>query len=94
MKSYPGLSRQKQQFNMKTLLTSKLELNLRKNLVMFYIWSIALKDAENLTLCKVDQRYLERLEMWCWRWTEIMLTDRVKNEVLHKVKEEGNTEMK
>jgi hypothetical protein len=61
---------------------------------MFYIWSIVLKDAENLTLWKADQRYLERLEMWCWRRTEIMLTDRVKNEVLHKVKEEGNIYMK
>lgn len=81
-------------FNMKTLVTSKLQLNLRKNLVMFYIWSVALKDAENLTFWKVDQRYLARLEMWCWRRTEIVLTDRVKNEVLHKVKEEGNTYMK
>jgi hypothetical protein len=30
----------------KTLFTSKLDLNLRKKLVMFYIWSIALYGAE------------------------------------------------
>jgi hypothetical protein len=28
--------------------------------------------------------------MWCWRRMEISWTDRVKNEVLHRVKEERN----
>jgi hypothetical protein len=44
------------------------------------------------TLCKVNQKYLERFEMWCWRRMEkISWTDRVRNEeVLHTVKEERN----
>jgi hypothetical protein len=40
---------------------------------------------------KVDQKYLESFEMWCWRRIKtIIWTDRVKNEVLHRVKEERN----
>jgi hypothetical protein len=33
-------------FNKKTLFTSKLNLNLRKKLVKYYIWSVALHGAE------------------------------------------------
>jgi hypothetical protein len=43
-------------FNKKTLFTSKLDLNLRKKVVKFYIWSIALYGAEMWTLRKVDQK--------------------------------------
>jgi hypothetical protein len=75
----------------KNLFTSKLELNLRKKLVKCYIWSIDLYGAETRTLRKVDQKYLESFEMWCWRRMEISWTDRVRNEeVLHGVKEERN----
>jgi hypothetical protein len=76
----------------KTLLTSKLDLNLRKKLVKCYIWSIALYGAETWTLRKIDQKYLESFEMWCWRRMEnISWTDRVGNEeVLQRVKEERN----
>jgi hypothetical protein len=52
-------------FKKKTLFTSKLDLNLRKELVKCYIWSIALYGAETWTLRKVDQKYLESFEMWC-----------------------------
>ena len=54
-----------------------------------YTWIIALYGAEIWTLRKVDQKYLESFEMWCWRWMENTIwTDRVGNEeVLHKVKE-------
>jgi hypothetical protein len=76
----------------KNLFTSKLDLNLRKKLVKCYIWSIALYDAEMWTLRKMDQKYLESFEMWCWRRMEkISWTDRVRNEeVLHRVKDERN----
>jgi hypothetical protein len=75
----------------KNIFTSKLELNLRKKLVKCYIWSIALYGAETWTVRKVDQKYLESFEMWCWRRMEINWTDRVRNEeVLHRVKEERN----
>jgi hypothetical protein len=61
-------------------------------LVKCYTWSIALYGAETWTLRKVDQKYLESFEMWCWRRMEkICWTDRVRNEkVLHRVKEERN----
>jgi hypothetical protein len=76
----------------KTLFTSKLDLNLRKKLVKCYIWNIAFYGAETWTLRKVDEKYLESFEMWCWRRMEkISWTDRVRNEeVLHRVKEERN----
>jgi hypothetical protein len=51
----------------KTLFTSKLDLNLRKKLVKCYIWSITLYGAETWTLRKVDQKYPESFEIWCWR---------------------------
>jgi hypothetical protein len=78
--------------NKKTLFTSKLDLNLRKKqLVKCYIWSIVLYCVENWTLRKVDQNYLERFEMWCWRRMEkIIWTNRVRNEVLQTVKEDRN----
>ena len=42
----------------KTLLTSKLDLNLRKKLIKCYIWSMTLYGAETWTLRKADQKYL------------------------------------
>jgi hypothetical protein len=75
----------------KTLFTNKLDLHLRKKLVKCYIWSIALYGAETWTLRKLDHKHLESFEMWCWRRMEkISWTDRVRNEVLHRVKEERN----
>jgi hypothetical protein len=63
-----------------------------KKLVKCYIWSRALYGAETGTLRKLDQKYLEIFEMWCWRRMEkINRTDHVNNEaVLHRVKEEKN----
>jgi hypothetical protein len=60
--------------------------------VKCYIWNIALYGAGTWTLEKVDQKYLESFEMWCWRRMEkISWTDRVRNEeVLHRVKEGRN----
>jgi hypothetical protein len=78
-------------FNKKTLFTSKLNLNLRKKLVSCCIWSIAVYGAQEWTLRKVDQKYLESFEMWFWRIMEISWTGRVRNEeVLNRVKEERN----
>jgi hypothetical protein len=47
--------------------------------------------AETWALRKIDLKYLENFEMWCWRRMEkISWTDRVRIEVLHRVKEERN----
>jgi len=74
----------------KTLFTRKLHLNLRKKLVTCYIRSRASYGAETWILQRVDQKYPERFEMWCWRWMEkIIWTNHVMNEeILHTVKEE------
>jgi hypothetical protein len=53
-------------FNKKrTLFTSTLDLELRKKLVKWYVWSIDLYGAETWTLRTVDQKCLESFEMWC-----------------------------
>jgi len=71
--------------------TNKLDLILRTKLVMYCIWSIALRDSETWLLWKVDQKYLESYEVWCCRRTEARSwSDRVRNEVLQRVMEEKN----
>jgi len=60
----------------KTIFTSKLDLNLRKKLIKFYIWSMALYGAETWTLRAADQKYLENFEMWCWRKMEKLQRDK------------------
>jgi hypothetical protein len=72
----------------KYLFTSKLDLNLRKKLLKCYIENTA----ETWALWKVDQKYLEGFEMWCWRRMEnISWTDCMRNEnVLLRVKEKRN----
>jgi hypothetical protein len=78
-------------FNKMALFTSTLHLKLRKKLVKWYIWSIALYGAETWMLRSVNQKYLESFEMWCWRRREISWTDHVRNEeVLLGVKEQRN----
>jgi hypothetical protein len=76
----------------RTLFTSTLYLGLRKKLMKCYIWSIALYGAETWTLRAVDQKHMERFEMWCWRRMEkISWTDHVRiEEVLLRVKEQRN----
>jgi hypothetical protein len=78
--------------NKNNLFTRKIGLNLGKKLVNCYIRSIAVCGAETWTLQKVDQRYMESMEMWCWRRMEkISCTNRVSNhEELNEVKEERN----
>jgi hypothetical protein len=60
-------------FSKKTIFTSKLDLELRKELVKHYIWSIALYGTKTWTLRKLDQKYVESFKMWCWRRMEKML---------------------
>ena len=73
----------------RSLLTGKLDLNLKKKLVKCYVWSVALYGAETWTLRKKERNYLEAFEMWCWRRMEkISYMDRITNEeVLRRVQE-------
>jgi len=64
----------------KTLFTSNLDLNLRKKLVKFCVWSIALCGAETWTCRNLDQKQAGSFKMWCWgRMKKISWTDRAKN---------------
>jgi hypothetical protein len=75
----------------KALFTSKLDLNFWTKLFKCYIWSTTLYGAENRTLRKTDQKYVESFEMWCCRrMKKTIWTDYVRNEVLHGVKEVRN----
>jgi len=49
------------------LSPSKLELKLRKKLVMDYILTITVYGAETWTFSKVGEKYLEFFDVWCWR---------------------------
>jgi hypothetical protein len=91
VKLNPGLPQRNQHSTGRRLFTSKLDFNVRKKLVKYYIWNITLYGPETWTLRKVD-KYLESFEMWCWRRMEkISWTDLVRNEeVLLRVKEERN----
>jgi hypothetical protein len=68
----------------KTLFTSKLDMNLRKKVVKYYIWSMALYGAETWMLQAADQIYLERSEMWCWRRTQKISWTDVRNEEVNE----------
>jgi hypothetical protein len=79
-----SFNRKKNVFHQQTLLT------FRKKMVNCYTWSAALYGAE-ICIVRKYQKYQERFEMWCWRRMEkISWTDHVRNEVLHRVKEERN----
>jgi hypothetical protein len=59
----PGLPLQK----LHSTRTSTMDLNLRKKLVKWYIWRMALCGAETWMLQAADQKQMESFEMWCWR---------------------------
>jgi hypothetical protein len=66
--------------------------NVRKKLMKSYIWNIALYGAENWTLQKIHQKYIESFDMLCWeRMEKISWIDCVRNKVLHGFREERNT---
>ena len=72
--------------NKMTFFTSKLSVNVRKKNKV-HIWRTNLYG----TLRKVDHKYLERFEIWCWRRMEnISSTVLVGNEVFQSAKEERN----
>ena len=54
-------------------------------------WSIAFYGAKTWTLQKADQKYLESVEIECWRRTKkISWTDHVRNEEVLQTVEERN----
>ena len=64
-----------------TLLTSKLNIELKKKLVRCYVWSIALYGSESWTLRKLERTYLESFGMWYHRRMEkIKWSEKLTNE--------------
>jgi hypothetical protein len=63
-----GITMAKEAFNRKlSLLTSNLNIELWKKLIICYVWSIALYGSEIWTLRKLGRKYLESFEMSYWR---------------------------
>jgi len=50
-------------YKKKTLFTSTLDVNFRKELIKRYIWGIALYGAETWTPRKIDRKYLNSFEL-------------------------------
>jgi len=77
---------------MKTLFTSKMDLNLRKKLVKYHVWGMSLHGAETWTLRIVDKKYLASFEIWCRkRIEETNPTEYVEyQELLQIIKNERN----
>jgi hypothetical protein len=77
VKLNPGFSC-KNEFNEKTLFTRKLELHLRKKLGQCHLCSIALYGADIRAFQKLDQKYLQSLDIWsCRRMEKISWNDRL-----------------
>jgi len=66
---------------MKNLLTTKLKLDLRNNVIKCCIWNTTWCGAETWTFRNVNRKYLKTFEMWCSkRIQKINWTDSVRNE--------------
>jgi len=64
-----------------TYCVTKLDLK-EETVLQYYIWSIALYDADTWTLQKIYKKCLASSEIWSWRMKEkISWIGRVKNEV-------------
>jgi hypothetical protein len=74
----------------KTYVINKFDLKLRKKQVNYHNWCVDLYAAVHWTLRKVYQKHLENTEVWCCRRIEISWTNRVENEILHRVTVERN----
>ena len=74
----------------RSIFCGPFEKELRKRLVKFFVWSVALYGAETWTLPQNEQKRLAAFEMWKWRRMErVKWTDNIKNAVvLEKVGEE------
>jgi len=71
------------------LTNKKLNINMRKNFVKCYVWSVLLYGCETWTINGQDKKKLEAIEMWIWRrLLKISWTERKSNvDVLNQVGE-------
>jgi hypothetical protein len=73
----------------KRLLTSNINMGLKKRIIRSTVWSVMLYGAETWTLTQADRKRIEAFEMWVWRrMLKISWTQKISNEeVLMKVGE-------
>ena len=66
-----------------SLLIIKLDVELKRKLLVCYVWGIALYSSETWTLRKLEGKRLESFEMWCGRrmekikWSEKVTKEQV-----------------
>ena len=71
-----------------TLLTGKINHNLKKRLIKTLVWSVLLIGSETWMLRRGGLKSLESCEMWIWRRMEKMnWREHVRNEVFRRVGE-------
>jgi len=69
----------------KKLLTSKLNMDLKKRIIKSTIWGVALYAAETWTLTETSRKKLEAFESWVWRrMLKICWTEKITNEEVRK----------
>ena len=75
----------------KELLTQKMNVDVKKQIVKTVVWSVALYGAETWTLRKEDiRRLIYALEMWLWRrMAKVSYKDRKTNECVLEMVGEG-----
>ncbi|KAL1446687.1 hypothetical protein WDU94_006588 [Cyamophila willieti] len=78
-------------FNKKSKIFESTNINLevRKNLIKSFVWSVLLYGCETWTISEKDKKHLEAFEMWCFRRTlKITWCDKITNEeVLRRIRE-------
>lgn len=69
--------------------SNNVNLEVRKNLIKSFVWSVLLYGCETWTISEKDKKHLEAFEMWCFRRTlKITWCDKITNEdVLKRMKE-------
>jgi len=88
LKSNPGLPWHKPRSARRRIFVSKLNLNLRKELVKCYNWDSFVRCCY-LDTSESSSEITWMFEMWSWRWMEIWWKERNKNEgVWQRVREE------
>lgn len=65
-----GIVVAKESFSKKTLLFSKVNLDLKKREVKCYIWSVILFGCKTWMLSKRENVTIQAMEMWVWRKIE------------------------
>ena len=73
----------------RTLMTSNIDLDIRKSFLKVFVRSVALYGSETWTISGAERKRIEAFEMWCYRrMLKVRWVDRITNEeVLYRVGE-------